>query len=124
VGDWYGDPLLTAVVAATTSSQERRRGNAVRADRLRREGIEVPDRLYPGEWAGLPQVECVVVACWRKVDWEAGVVILTQDKSYRLGVPFDQDTRAGLRTIYPLTPLEPGAIIRRSVAYDLPTLRR
>jgi hypothetical protein len=123
VGDWYGDPLLTAVVTATTSSRERKRDGAARAERLRREGIEVPDRLYPGTWAGLPQVELVVVACRRKPDWDAGVVILTQDTSYRLGVPFDQDTPRGLRTIYPLTPLEPGGLIRRSVAYELPPLR-
>ena len=123
VGDWYGDPLLTAVVTATTSSRERKRDTAARAERLRREGVEVPDRLYPGAWAGLPQVECVVVACRRKPDWDAGVVVLTQDKSYRIGVPFDNSTPGGLRTIYPLTPLEPGELIRRSVRYELPPLR-
>lgn len=123
VGDWYGDPLLTAIVTATTSTRARRRDSAARADRLRREGIEVSDRLHRGEWAGLPQVELVVVASRRKSDWDAGVVVLTQDKSYRLGAPFDQNTPAGLRTIYPLTPLEPGEVIRRSVVYDLPPLR-
>lgn len=123
VEDWHGDPLLTAIVTATTSSSARRRDIATRAERLRREGIEVPDRLYPGEWAGLPQVELVVVACRRKTDWETGVVVLTADKSYRLGAPFDQNTPAGLRTIYPLMPLEPGAVIRRSVSYELPPLR-
>jgi hypothetical protein len=123
VGDWYGDPVLTAIVTATTATRARRRDNAVRADRVRREGTEVPDRVYSGEWAGLPQAELVVVACRRKKDWNPGVVVLTPDKSYRLGVPFDQQTPDGLRTIYPLTPLEPGEVIRRSVHYELPRLR-
>ena len=123
VGDWYGDPLLTAVVTATTSSRERKRDNAARAERLRREGIEVPDRLHTGAWAGLPQVELVVVACRRKEDWDEGVVVLTADKSYRLGAPFDKQTPHGLRTVYPLREYEQGSVIRRSVAYELPPLR-
>jgi hypothetical protein len=123
VGDWYGDPLLTAVVTATMSSRERTRDSAARAERLRREGIEVPDRLYPGTWAGLPQVELVVVACRRKPDWDAGVVVLTPENTYRLGVPFDQQTPDGLRTVYPLREYEQGSVIRRSVTYELPALR-
>ena len=124
VEDWYGDPVLTAVVTATISTRDRRRRDAARADRLRREGIEVPDRLYAGEWAGLPQAEYVVVASRRKDGWDAGVAVITSDKPYRLGAPFDRQTREGLRTIYPLLPYEPGTVIRRSVAYDLPPLRQ
>lgn len=123
VGDWYGDPLLTAIVTTATSTRARSREEAARADRLRREGIEVPDRLYSGQWAGLPQAEYVVVASRRKEGWDAGVVVLTPDKAYRLGVPFDKSTPGGLRTIYPLTPLELGELIRRSVNYELPPLR-
>ena len=123
VEDWYGDPLLTAIVMATISTRDRRRENAARTDRLRREGVEVPDRLYSGEWAGLPQAEYVVVASRRKEGWDAGVVVLTGDKPYKLGAPFDQPTREGLRTVYPLMPYEHGSVIRRSVTYELPPLR-
>lgn len=123
VEDWYGDPLMTTIVTATIARRDRRRENAVRADRVRREGAEVPDRLYSGEWAGLPQAEYVVVASRRKEGWEAGVVVLTADKPYKLGAPFDKPTREGLRTVYPLMPYEHGSVIRRSVVYDLPPLR-
>jgi hypothetical protein len=123
VGDWYGDPLLTAIVTAATSTRERRRDTAARADRVRREGREVPDRLYSGEWAGQPQAEYVVVASRRKEEWEAGVAVITSDNTYRLGAPFDKETREGLRTIYPLLPYEHGTVIRRSIAYELPPLR-
>jgi hypothetical protein len=78
---------------------------------------------YVGEWAGLPQAELVVIASRRKKDWKAGVVVITPDKAYRLGEPFDETTPDGLRTIYPLTSLEPGELIRRSVHYELPPLR-
>jgi hypothetical protein len=122
VGDWYGDPLLTAIVTATTETRTRQKDNAARNDRLRREGVEAPDRVYSGEWAGLPQAELVVVASRRKKDWTAGVVVITPDKAYRLGEPFDETTVQGLRTVYPLLPLESGQVIRRSVTYDLPPL--
>lgn len=122
VEDWYGDPLLTAVVTATISKRDRRRHEAARGDRLHREGIEVPDRRYPGEWAGLPQAEYVIVAARRKDGWDAGVAVITSEKPYQLGAPFDKQTREGLRTIYPLLPYEAGTVIRRSVAYDLPPL--
>ena len=124
VEDWYGDPLLTAVVTAAVSKRDRRRHEAARADRLRREGNEVPDRLYAGEWAGLPQAEYVIVASRRKDGWDAGVAVITSEKPYRLGAPFDKQTREGLRTIYPLLPYEAGTVIRRSVAYELPPLRK
>lgn len=123
VEDWYGDPLLTAIVTATISRRDSRREHAARSDRLRREGTEVPDRLYSGEWAGLPQAAYVVVASRRKEGWEAGVAVITPDKTYRLGAPFDKESREGLRTIYPLLPYEYGTVIRRSVAYELPPLR-
>lgn len=123
VGDWYGDPLLTAIVTATISTRTRRREDAARADRLRREGVEVPDRRYSGEWAGLPQAEYVIVAARRKEGWDAGVVVITADTPYTLAAPFDKPTREGLRTVYPLMPYEAGSVIRRSVRYDLPPLR-
>lgn len=123
-GEPFGDPLLTAVdsgvrrlVGGTRDAQHRR-------TRLRREGVEVPDRLYPADWAGVADADFVVVASRRKPEWEAGTFVITSDKWYKLGVPFELDLPDGLRTIYPLKEQTLNEVMRRSVSYELPPLRR
>lgn len=124
VDDPHGDPVLSLVVAGAARVRTRTREVARAADRARREGPQAPDRLYPGEWAGLPQADYVVVASRRKPGWEAGVFVITSDKWYRLGAPFDLDTSAGLRTIYPLAALDTPEVLRKGVRYELPPLSR
>jgi hypothetical protein len=119
-----GDPLLTGldnVAMRTTRSIRARRAEA---HRNRAEGPDVADRLFSGEWAGLQSVDYVVVASRRKPDWVAGTFVITSDKWYTLGEPFDMHLPDGLRTIYPLTEQKVTEVLRRGVAYELPPLSR
>jgi hypothetical protein len=117
-----GDPLLTwldAVARRTIRRTARRRAEAARR---RAEGPEVPDRLFTGDWAGLDGVDLVVVASRRKPDWTRGAFVITSDKWYTLGEPFDLELPQGVRTIYPLTEQKVMEVLRRGLAYQLPPL--
>lgn len=124
VDDPCGDPLVSLVVRVATRSAHARRARSAAHDRLRREGAEVPDRLYSGEWANLPQADYVIVSSRRKPGWDAGVFVITSEKWYRLGVPFDMELPEGLRTVYPITALETVEVLRKGVPYELPPLSR
>jgi hypothetical protein len=124
VDDPIGDPVLTAVDAIPRRVIGRLRTRHAARTRERAEGPEVPDRLFPGEWAGLKDADFVVVSARRKPDWEPGTFVLTSDKWYVVGVPFDQQTPGGLRTIYPLTEQTTGEVLRKGVRYELPPLQR
>jgi len=92
-----------------------------RAARARLEGEERPDMLQTGEWAGV-DADYVVLASRRKPEWTAGAIILTSSDWYKLGVPFDIETPAGLRTAYPLKKMEAVEVVRRGIEYELPRL--
>jgi hypothetical protein len=122
-GEPFGDPLLTAIDSGVCRLIGSTREGHQRRTRLRREGVEVPDRLYTAGWAGLTDADFVVVASRRKPEWDAGTFVITSDKWYTLGAPFELDLPDGLRTIYPLKEQTQNEVMRRSVSYELPPLR-
>ena len=123
VGEPAGDPILTVLDDALSRTTSAQRQRSARAAREQLEGSDEPDRRYDGEWAGLKDVNFVIVAARRKPGWTKGTWVITDDGWFVLGEPFDRPMPNGLRTIYPLTEqnnLEP---IRKSVPYALPPLR-
>lgn len=120
----HGDPVLTGVDWLFSRTRRAVHDRSMRRARLKAEGVEEPDRLYVGDWAGLPYVDLVVVASRRKPGWQAGTFVITPDGWYTLGPEFDRQTQFGLRTVYPLTAQTDNAVMRKSVAYTLPPLRR
>lgn len=122
--DYRGDYLLTLVDRSVqrvwVSSVAARR----RAVRERREGPEVPDRLVSGAQVRRPEFDLVLLASRARTGWEVGSYLVGADgAAYRIGVPFDFDSPAGLRTAYPLTPLTTLEPIRHAIPYDLPRQR-
>jgi hypothetical protein len=128
LGAWFGDPLGDPILTGLDRLQGWARGTTrnahLRHSREREEGAEVPDQLFTGEWADLPEVTFVVVASRRKPDWTKGTFVITDDKWYTLGEPFDVRLPQGLRTAYPLTEQKAFEVLRRGVRYELPPLRR
>ncbi len=121
-GEAMGDPLLTGFDTLISLSWRSRRARRMARERARREGRALPDRLFPGAWAGLPEADYVVVSSRRKPDWTKGTTVVTPERWYTLGEPFDLELPIGLRTIYPLTAQTAVEVLRRSVLYDLPPL--
>jgi hypothetical protein len=119
----HGDPLLTFVDWIVRRTRHSAREGSARRTRLEAEGAEEPDRLYHGTWAGLPDVDLVVVASRQKPDWQKGTFVITPDGWFTLGAPFDRRTPHGLRTVYPLTAQKENAVLRKGVSYNLPPLR-
>ena len=123
VDDPFGDPLLSGADWAAVTLFRRNRDERRQIARTRREGADAPDLLQTGEWAGRPDADYVVLAARRKPEWSAGAIILTSSDWYKLGVPFDIQTPAGLRTAYPLKKMETVEVVRRGIQYELPRLR-
>jgi hypothetical protein len=121
--DPRGDFILSAAHWGVTTLSAGIRGQGRRRTREQREGVEVPDVLATGEWAGL-NVDYVVIASRRKPEWEAGAIILTSTDWYRLGAPLETVMPGGLRTLYPLTRLETTEVVRRGIQYELPRLTK
>ena len=121
----HGDPLLTGIDSAWRRWRAARRRRQDANARLALEKTDEPDRLYPGEWAGLPGTTFVVVAARRKSGWNEGTWVITNDGWFTLGEPFDRPMPNGLRTVYPLT-LQTTTldVLRKGVSYELPPLRR
>lgn len=117
-----GDPALTLADALAVSLGHRVLAASDRRVRESQEGPEVPDRLFTGEWAGLPDVDLVVVASRRKPGWTRGTFVVTSDARYTLGEPFEMRLPGGLRTVYPLVRQQVHEVMRRGVAYELPPL--
>jgi hypothetical protein len=124
VDDPFGDPILTGVDALATRSARRLRRVHVRRAREHREGPEVPDRLLAGDGANLAGFDYVVVSSRRKPDWTAGTFVITSDRWYTLGQPFDIQLPDGLRTVYPLREQKVTEVLRRAVRYELPPLEQ
>lgn len=121
--DPRGDPVLTAIDWAAKTMFEKNRAERRQIARERLEGVDAPDVLRAGAWAGLPDADYVVLAARKKAEWEAGAVILTSSDWYKLGVPFDIQTPAGMRTAYPLKKMDTVEVVRRGIRYELPRLR-
>lgn len=119
----FGDPIITGVDALGSRLFGSHRARTHRVARERLEGAEVPDRRHDGEWAGLTGVDFVIVSARRKLDWQKGTFVITNDGWFTLGEPFDRTTPHGLRTIYPLTLQTTPDVVRKSVSYELPPLR-
>ena len=122
--DPRGDPVLTGVDWAAVTMFEKNRRERRQIARERLEGSATPDVLQTGAWAGLPDADYVVLASRRKAEWTAGAIILTSSDWYKLGVPFDMQTPAGMRTAYPLKKMETVEVVRRGIRYELPRLVR
>ena len=123
VDDAWGDPLLTIADSLVRRSWFRHKAAAAKSDREKREGAEVPDILLTGADAGVPDCDLVVVASRRKAEWDAGAIVVTDDKWFKLGAPLEQQMPGGWRTLYPLTELHHHEVLRRAVRYTLPRLR-
>lgn len=119
-----GDLALTSIDLAATTMFEKNRRERKQIARTRLEGTEKPDVLQTGEWAGLPDTDYVVLAARKKAEWDPGAIILTGSDWYKLGVPFDIQTPAGLRTAYPLKKMNTVEVVRRGIQYELPRLAR
>jgi len=122
VDDPRGDPLISLADWIGTTAWTRNRDERQKIARERQEGADAPDVLRTGDWAELHGVDYVVLSARRKPDWHAGAIVLTSTDWYRLGVPFDMETPAGLRTAYPLTKMETVEVVRRGIQYELPRL--
>lgn len=122
INDPAGDPLLSVLDSLLTRASRRVRSTSSRRARERLEGPETPDFLFTGERAGVPAADYVVIASRRKPDWTAGTFIITSDKWYTLGEPFDMEFPQGLRSAYPLTEQKVCEVLRRGIAYELPRL--
>jgi hypothetical protein len=124
VDEPFGDPILTGLDRLLTRTGGRVAASHRRRARARAEGPEAPDRLFTGEWAGLPEVTYVVVSSRRKDGWRKGVFVITDDQWYTLGEPFDLQLPEGLRTVYPLREQTTNEVLREGVRYDLPRLEK
>ena len=123
VEDPRGDPLISLAHWFATTVWTRNREDRRRLARERLEGPDAPDVLRTGEWARLHGVDYVVLSVRRKPEWKAGAIVMTSADWYKLGVPFDMETPAGLRTAYPLTKMDTVEVVRRGIQYELPPLR-
>jgi hypothetical protein len=123
VDEPMGDPLLSIADGVIQRVSGKARQSRRRRERERAEGAEVPDRLYPADWARLSDADFVIVASRRKPDWDKGTFVITSDKWYVVGEPFDMQLTDGLRTIYPLKEHTTRDVMRRGVQYELPPLR-
>ena len=117
-----GDPVLSLLDAGLRRLALKISRDRMIAVREAQEGPAVPDVLLTGKDAGVPEADFVLVASRIKPDWEPGVVVVTSEKWYRIGTPFDRRLAGGLRRLYPLTELAAAEVLRRSVAYELPRL--
>ena len=123
VDEPFGDPILTGLDNLISRGRVSQRQRSARVAREKLEGKDEPDRRYPGEWAGLPDVDFVIVAARRKPGWTKGTWVITDAGWFVLGEPFDRPTPNGLRCIYPLTVQNTLEAVRKSVQYQLPPLR-
>lgn len=124
IDEAHGDPVLTGVDALWRKLFTTRQQRSVRVAREKLERMDEPDRRYDGAWAGLPDVDFVIVAARRKPQWIRGTFVITSDGWFTLGEPFDRPMPNGLRTIYPLTLQRTNDVVRKSVEYELPPLRQ
>jgi hypothetical protein len=68
----------------------------------------------------MPGVDLVIVASRVKPGWDKGTVVLSGDKTYRVGSIEERTIAGRLRTLYPLTEHKDFEVFRRTVRYELP----
>ena len=124
VDEAQGDPVLTGIDTLGRRMFTTQQARSARVERQKLEKIDEPDRRYGGEWAGLTGVDFVIVAARRKAGWTKGTWVITPDGWYVLGEPFDRPMPNGLRTVYPLTAQTTLEVVRKSVQYEFPPLRK
>lgn len=118
--DPHGDFLLTVVDGVLIRSVRRGQARRTRTSREALEGPDIPDRVVSGAQVGLPGAQLVVVASRRKLDWDAGTVVITSASVYRVGTIVERTIHGRLRTLYPLTEHKDFETFRRTVRYELP----
>jgi hypothetical protein len=123
VDDAWGDPLLTIADGVARRVWSRNRRQRATIAREKREGAEVPDVLMTATDAGVADADLVVIASRRKPEWDAGAIVVTDEKWFKLGASIEQQMPGGWRTLYPLTELHENEVLRRAVRYTLPQLR-
>jgi hypothetical protein len=121
--DPHGDPILSGIAWTAETMFHRNRNERRQIARERLEGTERPDVLQTGDWAGVPEFDYVVLASRQKADWIDGAIVMTADDWYKLGVSFDMQTPAGMRTAYPLKKMDTVEVVRRGIQYQLPRLQ-
>jgi hypothetical protein len=124
VDDPIGDPTLTLVDGIIHRRRVAAATARVKAERDRIEGPDVPDRLVDAKAAGFSGADFIVIASRRKADWSKGTFVVTGDKWYRVLDPVEQQTPAGLRTLYPLAEINDLEVMRKWVEYELPPVTR
>jgi hypothetical protein len=123
VDDPLGDPLLTMIDAVLLRTVRTTRTRNARSRRESLEGPEVTDRILTGAQADVPQADLVIVASRRKPDWDAGTIVMTSDRFYRVGYIVERTMHGRLRTLYPLTEHRDHEVFRRAVRYEMPQER-
>jgi len=108
----HGDFILTGLDALLARSRRGAHDVHQRRLRERQEGVEVPDRLYSGEAAGLTGVDFVVVSSRRKPDWTRGRLSSPPTSGTSWAEWFEVRLDRGLRTFYPLTELKTAEVLR------------
>ena len=91
IAEPHGDPVLTGVDWLVTRTRRTTRERSVSRARLEAEGAAEPDRLYPGTWAELPDVDLVGVVIAPEAP--AGTKARSSSRQtgwYTLGEPFDR----------------------------------
>jgi hypothetical protein len=121
--DPHGDPILSVIVWSAETLFHKNRNERRQIARRRLEGADAADVLQTGAWAGLPDDDFVVLSARKKPGWDAGAIVMTSSDWFRLGLPFDMLTPAGLRTAYPLKKMDTVEVVRRGIHYELPRLR-
>jgi hypothetical protein len=120
VDDPFGDPILTGVDALVLRGVRRARARGADRRRQALEGPEVPDRVVRGSHIGMPAADLVIVAARRKPAWDAGTVVDTGDRWYRVTSIEERTVGEWLRTLYALVPHQDHEAFRPRVRYDLP----
>jgi hypothetical protein len=118
--DPHGDLLLTALDAAAHKSRTGLTRRRTAADRERREGPRVRDRVMAGADLGLPDAELVVIASRVKDGWTPGTVVLSERGAFRILAEEDRTIDGRLRRLYSLAEHKDLEAIRRSVRYEFP----
>lgn len=120
----FGDPLLTGLDAAWRRLRRALTGAAARIRQRNRFGPEVPDRVVDAAALGVSGAEAVIVASRPKDGWTPGLMLVSSDGCYLLGVPLRRLVDRRERILYPVVRKRDSAIVRKSVAYDLRDRRR